>query len=147
MRSQTITTTSKPKQLLDRRLVALGLTVCALAIPAAASAYPADPPAAQVAAVSNQPSDSGYATVSSLTPPTSQVSSTAASQSGSDYSTVSSLTGGHNVQPGQSSVASTSSDNFDWGDAAFGAGIAMALIALASGALVLRRRTTLTPSA
>jgi hypothetical protein len=45
------------------------------------------------------------------------------------------------------SVAPSSSDGFDWGDAALGAGAAMALIALGGvGLRAMRRRTPVSPS-
>lgn len=45
------------------------------------------------------------------------------------------------------SVAASSSDGFDWGDAALGAGAAVALIALGGvGLQAVRRRTPVSPS-
>jgi hypothetical protein len=111
MRAHTVTTTTRRTRSARRRAIALVLGVCALAIPASASATPQIRHGAD------------YSSFSATPPPTSEP--TVASDSPSD-----------------------SGDGFDWGDAALGAGAAMALIAL-SGAVLLtvRRRPGVSPSA
>jgi hypothetical protein len=158
MRSHTISITTRPRRNVWRLAVALGLGICALAIPSTVSASPAG----------------GYSSVNSLTGGSAESSQASAR---ADYSSVSSITGGQNessstgsqqaVEPGYSSptaisgplpdrftVASpaveppaSSGEGFDWPSAAIGAGAAMALVALGGAALLtLRRRTTVSPA-
>jgi hypothetical protein len=111
MRAYTITTTTRRRRRTRRRVIALVLGVCALAIPASASAAPQIPHGAD------------YSSVSAIPPPTSEP--TVASDSPSD-----------------------SGDGFDWGDAALGAGAAMAVVALGGAVLfTVRRRPGVSPSA
>src|SRR5262245_65460905 len=98
MRAHTITPTTRRVRNARLRVIALVLGVCALAIPASASA--AGP----------LPHGADYSSLSASPPPTSEA--TVVSGSPSD-----------------------SGDGFDWGDAALGAGAAMALIAV-SGAVL-----------
>ena len=123
MRAHTITTMTRRRRNARRRVIALVLGVCALAIPATTSAQPIDPPA-------SVPTDS-------VQPP-----------HGADYSSVA-ITGSDTE--GSALVASSpadSSDGLDLGDAALGAGAAMALVALGGAVLVtIRRRPGVSPSA
>jgi hypothetical protein len=53
-----------------------------------------------------------------------------------------------NVGPDAAATAGDSADGFDWGDAALGAGVAMAgLFGIGAAVLATRRRTGLSPSA
>jgi hypothetical protein len=133
MRARTITT-----------IVALG----ALAIPASASADPAsgdysraDAIAAGLEESSQSTSGQDYSSLNATTPPVSEPSS------GSGYSSLNSVTGPSSDAP--TFVSSPASgDGFDWGDAALGAGAAMALVAFGGAALLTaRRRTAISPSA
>jgi hypothetical protein len=130
MRARTITT-----------IVALG----ALAIPASAVANTGY---ATPNAIVGGSDDSGqsvagqdYSSLNATTPPVSEPSS------GSGYSSLNSVTGPSSDAP--TFVSSPASgDGFDWGDAALGAGAAMALVAFGGAALLTaRRRTAISPSA
>jgi hypothetical protein len=136
MRARTITT-----------IVVLG----ALAIPAGAVADPsasnysrADAIAAGLEESSQSTSGSDYngqaliASPNDSTPPVSEPSNV--------YSSLNATTGPSPDQP--TFVSSPASgDEFDWGDAALGAGAAMALVAFGGAAvLTVRRRTALSPS-
>jgi hypothetical protein len=130
MRARTITT-----------IVVLG----ALAIPASAVANTGY---ATPNAITGGSDDSGqtanghdYSSLNATTPPVSEPSS------GSGYSSLNATTGPSPDQP--TFVSSPASgDEFDWGDAALGAGAAMALVAFGGAAvLTVRRRTAISPSA
>ena len=111
MRAHTITTTTRRPRSARRRVVALVLGVCALAIPATASAVPLIPHGAD------------YSSVSTTPVPTSEPTAPLDSPS-------------------------VSGDGFDLGDAALGAGAAMALTALGGAVLfTVRRRPGVSPSA
>ena len=155
MRAQIITTITRPGRS-ARHVLPLLLGICALAIPATASASPQ------------------YSSVSSITGGSEEQSSQPVG--GSDYSSASALTGGSSesssenpggspaANSGYSSLNATSgapaseptvlsgspadpADGFDWLSAVIGAGAAMALVALGGAAfLTLRKRTAVAPS-
>jgi hypothetical protein len=133
MRARTITT-----------IIVLG----ALAIPASAVADPsasnysrADAIAAGLEESSQSSSGSDYSSLNATTPPVSEP------RSGSGYTSLNATTGPSPDAP--TFVSSPASDDgFDWGDAALGAGAAMALVAFGGSALLtVRRRTAISPSA
>ena len=136
MRAHTITTTTRRARSARRRVIAF-VGVCALAIPASASA---------VSAVPLVPHGADYSSVSATPPPTSEPT-VAQSAPGSPNAIV----GNEGGQPSGNLVSdspSASADGFDWGDAALGAGAAMALIALGGAVLfTVRRRPSVSPSA
>ena len=113
MRAHTIPPTTRRARRARRRVIALVLGVCALAIPATANA----------ALSPEVPHGADYSSLGATPPPMSEPTVASASPS-------------------------NSGDGFDWGDAALGAGAAMALIAL-SGAVLFtgRRRPGVSPSA
>jgi hypothetical protein len=135
MRARTITT-----------IVVLG----ALAIPASAVANTGY---ATPNAITGASDDSGhdvraltanghdYSSLNATTPPVSEPSTD------SGYSSLNATTG---PTPDEPTVVSSpaSGDEFDWGDAALGAGAAMALVAFGGAALLtVRRRTAISASA
>jgi hypothetical protein len=134
MRARTITT-----------IVALG----ALAIPASASADPAgsdysraDAIAAGLEESSQSTSGSDYSSLNATTPPVSEPST------GSGYTSLNATTGPSPDQPTFASGSPSANDGFQWGDAALGAGAALALVAFGGAALLtVRRRTAISPSA
>jgi hypothetical protein len=133
MRARTITT-----------IVVLG----ALAIPAGAVADPsasnysrAEAIAAGLEESSQSSGGSDYSSLNATTPPVSEPSTD------SGYSSLNAVTGPTPDEP--TFVSSPASgDEFDWGDAALGAGAAMALVAFGGAAalLTVRRRTAISPS-
>ena len=111
MRRHTISTTTRRARSARRRVIALVLGVCALAIPATASGAP------------HIPHGADYSSLSATPPPMSEAAI-------------------------ESDSPSDSAGRFDWGDAALGAGAAMALIALSGAVLfTVRRRPGVSPSA
>jgi hypothetical protein len=137
-------------------VIALVLGVCALAIPASASAVPLN-----ASAASQVPHGADY---SSVSPTSEHKSASAASQvpHGAAYSSVGAIPAptsestvvalrrdGSQAEPTVVSASpSDSGDGFDWGDAAVGAGAAMTLVALGGAALfTVRRRPGGLPSA
>ena len=132
MRARTITT-----------IIALG----ALAIPASANADPAssdysraDAIAAGLEESSQAASGSDYSSLNATSPPVSEP------RTGSGYTSLNATTG---PSPDQPTFVSSPArgDGFDWGDAALGAGAAMALVAFGGAALLtVRRRTAISPS-
>jgi hypothetical protein len=146
MRAHIITTITRPRRS-ARHVLPLALGICALAIPATASA-------------------SQYSSVSSITGGSEKESSQPVGSS--DYSSANAITGGSSESssenPGGSSAADSRysslnatagppasdptvlsgspadpADGFHWGDAALGAGAALALLALAgAGFLTVR---------
>jgi len=141
MRARTITT-----------IVVLG----ALAIPASASAQPIDGGYSTVNAItggSSEPShqpgnDAGYSSVNAISPPASEPSSPSGSPNGSSgYSSLNAVSGPSAEEPTFASGSPSTGDQFDWGDAALGAGAALALVSLGGAALLtVRRRTAISPS-
>jgi hypothetical protein len=139
MRARTITT-----------IVALG----ALAIPASASADPAssdysraDAIAAGLEESSQSTSGPDYSSLNATVPPVSEPSSQGGVDFASGYSSPNAITGPLAEQPTFASGSPSANDGFQWGDAALGAGAAMALVAFGAAALLtVRRRTTVSPS-
>jgi hypothetical protein len=133
MRARTITT-----------IIALG----ALAIPASANADPASSDYSRADAIaagleeSSQPtSGSDYSSLNATTPPVSEATI------GSSYTSLNATTGPSPSQPTFASSPPPAGDEFDWTDAALGAGAAMALVAFGGAALLtVRRRTAISPS-
>ena len=162
--THTNTTMTRPRRKVRYSILPLALGVCALAIPASAAASPVDgyssvnaitgglsessqPPGGSSG--SSQPaSDSDYSSLNAITG-SSESSSTGASQdAGSGYSSLNAITGPLPSEPTlvTGSPADTA-DGFDWGDAALGAGAAMALVAFGGAAfLTVRRRMAMSPS-
>ena len=137
------TTTSQSKPASRYRLIALVLGVCALAIPASASASygsaPGSPPDPSGAPASDAVSEN-----SGLVIPDHN----ALNESLGPVSRSPGVTGVEAPPIPPAGVSPVSSDGFDWADAALGAGVAMALVALGGAALLTaRRRTTVSPSA
>jgi hypothetical protein len=139
MRARTITTIAV--------LGALAIPAGAVADPSASNYSRADAIAAGLEESSQSTSGSDYngqaliASPNDSTPPVSEPSTA------SGYSSLNATTGPSPDQP--TFVSSPASgDEFDWGDAALGAGAAMALVAFGGAALLtVRRRTALSPSA
>jgi hypothetical protein len=137
MKAHTITTISRRRRSARRRRVlALALGVCALAIPATATGQPIDSGYSSVNAIageeSGQPADgAGHSLYADPTTPNATL--------GADGVVESTLVTG--------SAAGTS-DGFDWVSALVGAGAAMALAALGGAALLtVRRRAPVPPPA
>jgi hypothetical protein len=143
MRAQTITTTSRSNQP-RRRLIALALGLCALAIPASAAAQPIDGPNSYVNEISGNADGSDYSSVNAIVPPESEPG-TGSTDSG--YSSVSAISGPVADTPTLASAPAGDTDGFDWVSALVGAGTALMLGAFGGVAvLTLRRRTVVSPS-
>lgn len=130
MRAHTITTMTRHRRNARRRVIALVLGVCALAIPASASAAPQS-------AASQVPHGANYSSVGAIPPQKSEPTVVVLRRDGSQ------------AEPTVvSDSPSYPGDGFDWGDAAVGAGAAMALVALGGAVLfTVRRRPAGLPSA
>jgi hypothetical protein len=130
----TITTASRPRV---RAVLAIVLGLAALAIPATAGAsYGTVPDEGQASAA--QDNDTGL-----VIPDHTALNESLAPAGGS-------LDPGSIDGPAPTPVIDTPAavDRFDWGDAALGAGMTMALLALAgAGVLALRRHGAVSPSA
>src|SRR5215218_10586296 len=117
MRARTITT-----------IVVLG----ALAIPASASAQPIEGGYSTVNAITGGSNDSSqpvggsdYSSLNSISPPASEPSSPSGSPTGSSgYSSLNAVSGPSAEEPTFASGSPSTGDQFDWGDAALGAGSA-----------------------
>jgi hypothetical protein len=129
----------------------------ALAIPAGASAGPIDGAYSSVNSITGAPDDSGrpvggsdYSSVNAVTPPASEPSSPSGSGGSPNvdpgYSSLNAVTGPSH-EPTFVSGSPSAGDQFDWGDAALGAGAALALVSLGGAALLTVRRRTALPSA
>jgi hypothetical protein len=172
MRAHTTIISRRRRKARRRRAVALALGVCALAIPATASADPSTNDYSSVNALTGDPSESsqsggGGAAVAAghaqRTPaelaraphpgqfvgpydPSQRGSGSVASpySGGPDYATPNSILGSDGL--GQlapvTGSPATSGEGFDWPSAAVGAGAAMALIALGGAVLLTVRRRT-----
>jgi hypothetical protein len=130
-----------------RQVSALGLLVCALAIPASAAAQPIDGGYSPVNASTGSTHDGGsdYSSLNSIAPPPSRPGATEEADSG--YSSLNSITGAPADAPTHVSGPAGEGDGFDWASALVGAGAALAVAAFGSVALLtLRRRTAITPS-
>jgi hypothetical protein len=159
MRANTITITrSKPKAW--HAVLALVLAVCALAIPATASAVPIDSgPYAPVNATTGGSSESSQPTIArpnegivtadplpEADSPLVDTGQPAIARPNEGIVTADHLhyTG---LSPFDTSQPVASSDGFDWLSAAIGAGAAAALVALGGAVLLtVRRRTAVSPS-
>jgi hypothetical protein len=130
-----------------RTITIASLLVCAFAIPASASADPmssdysrADAIAAGLEESSQSSSGSDYSSLNATVPPVSEPST--------GYTSLNATTGPSPNQPTFASASPSANDGFQWGDAALGAGMALALVAFGGAALLtVRRRTTVSPSA
>jgi hypothetical protein len=130
-----------------RTITIASLLVCAFAIPASASADPsssdysrADAIAAGLEESSQSSSGSDYSSLNATVPPVSEPST--------GYTSLNATTGPSPNQPTFASGSPSANDGFQWGDAALGAGMALALVAFGGAALLtVRRRTTVSPSA
>jgi hypothetical protein len=112
------------------RITTTLVVLAALAIPAGADA---------------QAIDGGYSSVNSIAGARDDPGQPAPDP---DYSSVNAITGLSTEAPTVVSAAPVSGDQFDWGDAALGAGAALALMAYGGAALLtVRRRTPVSPSA
>jgi hypothetical protein len=151
MRAQTITTIkSRPRRRARHIVLALALGVCALAIPAIASAQPID--YSSVNAISGDSSDpsqpvggSDYSSVNSITADSRESSAPGepvnANRVDPTYSSLNAITEAPSDEPTFASDSLTSGgDEFNWGDAAIGAGAAMALLALGGAVFLTVRR-------
>jgi hypothetical protein len=86
---------------------------------------------------------SDYSSVNSISPPANESSSPSVD---SGYSSLNSISGSPSDTPTFVPAAPSAGDQFDWGDAALGAGVALALAAFAGAALLsVRRRTAMSP--
>jgi hypothetical protein len=156
MKAHTITTISRRRRSARRRRVlALALGVCALAIPAAASAAPIDA-GAIAGEESGQPADgAGYSLYADPTTPNATLGS-GQSADGAGHSLYADPTTPNATLGADGVVEPTlvtgspagTSDGFDWVSALVGAGAAMALAALGGAALLtVRRRDPVPPPA
>jgi hypothetical protein len=132
MRARTITT-----------IVVLG----ALAIPASAVAntgYATPNAITGGSDDSSQPQGApDYSSVNAIVPPENKSGSPSVD---SGYSSLNSISGSPSDTPTFVSGAPSAGDHFDWGDAALGAGAALALAAFGGAApLSVRRRTVMSP--
>ena len=153
MKAHIITTISRRRRSARRRrALALGLGICALAIPASAVAQPFETAYSTPNAISggsSQPSDgSDPSSVNSIVPPTTAPSDPSGSAD-SGYSSVNAVSGPSTGEPTLvSGSPSSSGDGFDWGSALVGAGGALAFAALGAAALLtVRRRHPVSPAA
>jgi hypothetical protein len=149
MRAHTVTTMFRRKRS-ARRVAAIVLAACSLAIPASAGAYTSPNAITGGAEQSSQPAaGSGQSSLNAITQGSSAPSAPSAAGE---------LTSAHQVDPGnpaylsatagEADVSSSSADDgFDWSSAVIGAGVAMAGLALGGAAfLTARRRTTVSPA-
>jgi hypothetical protein len=155
MRPRTITNISRHRRSARRRrALALGLAICALAIPASGLAQPIDSPYSSANAItgSSQSSQSSGgsdpSSVNSIAPPSSSPSDSISSAD-AGYSSVNAVSGPPAGEPTVvSGSPSSSGDGFDWPSALVGAGAALAFAALGGAALLtVRRRHPLSPTA
>jgi hypothetical protein len=152
MQAHTITIISRRRRgARRRRALALGLGICALAIPATAGAQPIDNYSTPNSITggsseSSQPVD-GWSH-SLLNSPASEPSASSGSAD-SGYSTANAVSGPSTGEPTLvSGSPSSSGDGFDWGSALVGAGAALAFAALGAAALLTaRRRHPVSPTA
>jgi hypothetical protein len=138
------------------RLIALVVGICALAIPSIASANYGS--VGDDGSEDGVPRDAGLvipdhtslnASLNSpTTVPSDQGPTNVASNPSGEYSSINAISGAPAEEPTFASSAPSAGDPFDWGDAALGAGVVMALMTLGGVALItLRRRTAVSPSA
>jgi hypothetical protein len=135
-------------------LIALAVGICILAIPSSASAFYGSNPDSGAAGGGPAPEtvskDSGLVIPdhTSLNASLNDSSQVSAPDRDSGYASLNAVTGGTDPEPTLVSSSSAAGDPFDWGDAALGAGVAMALFTLGAAAvLTVRRRTAVSPTA
>lgn len=132
---------NRPRASTRYGLMALVAAICALAIPASASAsYGSASDSAPTP--SGGPPDGVPNNAGLVAPDHSALNESLAPISGSGPGGI--------EQPPTTPVSSppATGDQFDWADAALGAGITMAMVAIGGAALLtLRRRTAVSPSA
>jgi hypothetical protein len=134
MRAHTITTNSRPRLRVRRPVVALTLGICALAIPASASASETPDSYSSVNAITGGSSGSGGSGDVVLRRDGS-------AQVDSGYSSPNATLGPSTGEPTfVSDSPATTGNGFDWASAAVGAGAAIALVALCGAALLTARR-------
>jgi hypothetical protein len=149
MRAHTITTMRRPRRNSWCRALALALGVCALAIPASASGASEY---SSVNAITGGSSDSNrpagvadHAPLNAIAHPPEPSGSGESQSVGPGTSSLNATVG---PPPSTSGSASPigSADGFHWGDAALGAGAAMALVALGGAVFLTVRRPKPVPA-
>jgi hypothetical protein len=136
-----------------RTIIITSLLVCAFAIPASASADPASSDYSRADAIAagleeSSQSSSGSGVLSDAERREASRSARDAATADTGYTSLNATTGPSPIQPTFASGSPPANDGFHWGDAALGAGAAMALVAFGGAALLtVRRRTTVSPSA
>ena len=134
MRVHTTTITTERRRGARCRVIALVLGVCALVIPATATAQLID----------GDHKSAAMARMSPAEPPVAQFQPAQVA----DYSSVTAIPPAMDEPTVVSDSPSNPADGFDPGDAALGAGAAMALVALGGAVLfTVRRRPGVSPSA
>ena len=151
MRAHTNTSTIRSRRSARSRVLALVLGICALAIPATASAsrYSSVNAITGGSEASSQPaSGSDFSSLNAITGESSKSTSTVRSPHvAPKYSSLNAVTGPPTGEPTVVSWPLDTADGFDWPSAAVGAGGALALVAFGSAAfLTVRRRTAVSPS-
>jgi hypothetical protein len=160
MRAHTITTITRPRRKPRHVVLAVALGICALAIPATATAQMYESGDSSANAITGGSSDSSqpargsdYSSVNSIVPLASEQSSQSGSGGSADvdsgFSSVNAITGSPADSPTfVSGSPSGTGEGFDWPSAVVGAGAGLALAALGGAALLTaRRRTAISPSA
>jgi hypothetical protein len=156
----TLSTTKQPRPGVRHSLIALVLGICVLAIPASASGSygSASDDGGNSSVADNISRNAGFVAPdhtslnASLNSPTTLPADDSPANVSSDprggYSSLNAISGSPADEPTLVSGSPSAGDPFDWGDAALGAGITMAMVAIGGAALLtLRRRTAVSPSA
>ena len=149
--STSTTITSRPRAAGHYRLFAVILGVCALAVPASASAFYGSAPDEGTDSAKGS-SDSGQLVIPDHTALNASLNRAVTPERSSPnppsgYTSLNAVTGGHSPTPTFVSSSPVAGDGFDWADAALGAGATMALVAFGAAALVtIRRHSTVSPS-
>jgi hypothetical protein len=136
-----------------RTVTIASLLVCAFAIPASASADPASSDYSRADAIAagleeSSQSSSGSGVLSDAERQEASRSTRDAATAYTGYRSLNAITGPTPIQPTFASGSPSANDGFHWGDAALGAGAAIALVAFGGAALLtVRRRTTVSPTA
>jgi hypothetical protein len=152
----TITTTKRSRP--SARLTALALAVGVLAIPSSVSAfYGSASDNASGSAPDNVSRNAGLvapdhtslnASLGSPVTPEPDRGSPSVADPSAGYSSLNAISGSPADEPTFVSGSPSTGDQFDWADAALGAGVAMALFTLGGAALVtVRRRIAVSPTA
>jgi hypothetical protein len=153
----TLSTTKQPRPGVRHSLIALVLGICVLAIPSSANANYGSV-GDEGSGADGVPRDAGLVTPdhaslnaslnSPTTLPANDGPANVSSDPRGDYSSLNAISGSPADEPTLVSGSPSAGDPFDWGDAALGAGITMAMVAIGGAALLtLRRRTAVSPSA